>query len=193
MAMSLLCTESTSLAFSDPAAAWGGECNESGNLCRERISSGVLTLDCILGGGIPLGRIVEIYGPESSGKTSLGLCIMAEAQKKNRAVALIDAEHAFDKHHAQNIGLDLSEDRFCMSAPDTGEDAFEVCFIWVLSGCCELQTFYSPLPEHFSSPEAMQLCRGNYQMYRASLDLLAGVTRRGVVRALLATQRCGSR
>jgi recombination protein RecA len=85
-----------------------------------------MTLDYILSGGIPQGRIVEIYGPESSGKTSLGLSIMAEAQKKGLPVALIDAEHAWDAKHAVNLGLDLSENMFVKATPDTGEDAFMV-------------------------------------------------------------------
>jgi RecA/RadA recombinase len=91
---------------------------------RDRISTGVMTLDYILSGGIPQGRIVEIYGPESSGKTSLGLSILAEAQKKGLSVALIDAEHAWDPKHAANLGLDLSSDSFVIATPDTGEDAF---------------------------------------------------------------------
>lgn len=86
----------------------------------------MLTLDNILGGGIPRGRIIEIYGPESSGKTSLALCIMAEAQKKGDFVGMIDAEHAFDRAYASNLGLSVDSSAFAFSTPDTGEDALEV-------------------------------------------------------------------
>jgi len=89
------------------------------------IPTGALSLDVALGvGGIPKGRIIEIYGPESSGKTTLALHIMAEAQKKGEAVALIDAEHAFDPTYAKNIGLEL--DDLYISQPDFGEQALEI-------------------------------------------------------------------
>lgn len=89
------------------------------------IPTGALSLDVALGvGGIPKGRIIEIYGPESSGKTTLALHIMAEAQKKGEAVALIDAEHAFDPTYAKNIGLKL--DDLYISQPDFGEQALEI-------------------------------------------------------------------
>jgi hypothetical protein len=94
--------------------------------CREKFSTGVLTLDNILGGGIPRGRIIEIYGPESSGKTSLALCIMAEAQKKGHYVAMIDAEHAFDEVYAAALGLDVKGASLTISKPETGEDSLEV-------------------------------------------------------------------
>lgn len=91
----------------------------------EVIPTGALSLDVALGvGGIPKGRIIEIYGPESSGKTTLSLHIMAEAQKKGEAVALIDAEHAFDPTYAKNIGLEL--DDLYISQPDFGEQALEI-------------------------------------------------------------------
>ncbi len=91
----------------------------------EVIPTGALSLDMALGvGGIPKGRIIEIYGPESSGKTTLALHIMAEAQKRGEAVALIDAEHAFDPTYAKNIGLAL-EDLY-ISQPDFGEQALEI-------------------------------------------------------------------
>ena len=91
----------------------------------EVIPTGALSLDVALGvGGIPKGRIIEIYGPESSGKTTLALHIMAEAQKKGEAVALIDAEHAFDPTYAKNIGLEL--DDLYISQPDFGEQALEI-------------------------------------------------------------------
>jgi recombination protein RecA len=91
----------------------------------EVIPTGALSLDVALGiGGVPKGRIVEIYGPESSGKTTLALHIMAEAQKRGEAVALIDAEHAFDPTYAKNIGLNL--DDLYISQPDFGEQALEI-------------------------------------------------------------------
>lgn len=91
----------------------------------EVIPTGALSLDMALGiGGVPKGRIIEIYGPESSGKTTLALHIMAEAQKRGEAVALIDAEHAFDPTYAKNIGLEL--DDLYISQPDFGEQALEI-------------------------------------------------------------------
>ena len=91
----------------------------------EVIPTGALSLDVALGvGGIPKGRIIEIYGPESSGKTTLAIHILAEAQKKGDAVAFIDAEHAFDPTYAKNIGLDI--DNLYISQPDFGEQALEI-------------------------------------------------------------------
>lgn len=89
------------------------------------IPTGALSLDLALGiGGIPKGRIVEIYGPESSGKTTLSIHILAEAQKRGEAVAFIDAEHAFDPTYAKNIGLNI--DDLYISQPDFGEQALEI-------------------------------------------------------------------
>ena len=89
------------------------------------IPTGAMSLDLALGiGGIPKGRIVEIYGPESSGKTTLAIHILTEAQKKGDAVAFIDAEHAFDPIYAENIGLDT--DNLYISQPDFGEQALEI-------------------------------------------------------------------
>lgn len=90
----------------------------------ETIPTGALSLDIALGGGIPKGRIIEIYGPESSGKTTLAIHILTEAQKKGDAVAFIDAEHAFDPTYAKNIGLDI--DNLYISQPDFGEQALEI-------------------------------------------------------------------
>lgn len=90
----------------------------------ETIPTGALSLDIALGGGIPKGRIIEIYGPESSGKTTLAIHILTEAQKKEEAVAFIDAEHAFDPTYAKNIGLDI--DNLYISQPDFGEQALEI-------------------------------------------------------------------
>ncbi len=89
------------------------------------ISTGSLALDLALGvGGLPRGRVVEIFGPEASGKTTLGLHIIAEVQKMKGVAALIDAEHAFDSEYAKNIGVDL--DNLLISQPDTGEQALEI-------------------------------------------------------------------
>jgi len=91
----------------------------------EVIPTGALSLDMALGiGGIPKGRIIEIYGPESSGKTTLAIHVLAEAQKKGDAVAFIDAEHAFDPTYAKNIGLNI--DDLYISQPDFGEQALEI-------------------------------------------------------------------
>jgi len=91
----------------------------------EVIPTGALSLDMALGiGGVPKGRIIEIYGPESSGKTTLAIHILAEAQKKGDSVAFIDAEHAFDPIYAKNIGLNIDE--LYISQPDFGEQALEI-------------------------------------------------------------------
>lgn len=89
------------------------------------IPTGALSLDVALGvGGVPRGRIVEIYGPESSGKTTLAMHILAEAQKKGENVAFIDAEHAFDPEYGRNIGIDINE--MYIAQPDFGEQALEI-------------------------------------------------------------------
>ena len=91
----------------------------------EVIPTGALSLDLALGvGGLPRGRITEIYGPESSGKTTLTLHVIAEAQRLGGEVAFIDAEHALDPHYAKNLGVDI--DRLIVSQPDTGEQALEI-------------------------------------------------------------------
>ena len=101
------------------------------------ISTGALSLDLALGvGGLPRGRIVEIYGPESSGKTTLSLHVIAEAQKAGGLAAFIDAEHALDPQYAQNIGVDLENLYF--SQPDNGEQALEIADTLVRSGALDL-------------------------------------------------------
>jgi len=101
------------------------------------IPTGSLALDAALGvGGVPRGRIVEIYGPESSGKTTLALHIMAEAQKLGGACAFIDAEHAFDARYAANLGVDL--DNLLVAQPDTGEQALNICDTLVRSGALDV-------------------------------------------------------
>ena len=99
----------------------------------EAIPTGSLSLDIALGvGGLPMGRIVEIYGPESSGKTTLTLELIAQAQKKGKVCAFIDAEHALDPIYAKKLGVKV-EDVF-ISQPDTGEQALEICETLVRSG-----------------------------------------------------------
>ena len=99
----------------------------------EAISTGSLSLDIALGvGGLPMGRIIEIYGPESSGKTTLTLELIAQAQKKGKVCAFIDAEHALDPVYAKKLGVKV-EDVF-VSQPDTGEQALEICETLVRSG-----------------------------------------------------------
>lgn len=101
------------------------------------ISTGSLSLDIGLGiGGVPRGRIVEIYGPESSGKTTVALHIIAEAQKTGGAVAFIDAEHALDPVYAKALGVDI--DNLIISQPDTGEQALEICEALVRSGAIDV-------------------------------------------------------
>ena len=102
----------------------------------EVIPTGALSLDAALGiGGVPRGRIIEIYGPESSGKTTLSLEILAEAQAAGGVVAFIDAEHALDPTYAARIGVDIDE--VLISQPDTGEQALEICDMLVRSGAID--------------------------------------------------------
>jgi len=101
------------------------------------ISTGSLTLDLALGvGGVPRGRVVEIYGPESSGKTTLALHIAAEAQAKGGMVAFVDAEHALDVVYARKLGVDV--DNLLVSQPDTGEQALDITEILVRSGAIDV-------------------------------------------------------
>ncbi|MDD2484126.1 MAG: recombinase RecA [Eubacteriales bacterium] len=103
----------------------------------ESISTGSVSLDIATGiGGIPRGRIIEIFGPESSGKTTLSLHIIAEAQKKGGKAAFIDAEHALDPEYARKLGVDIDE--LLVSQPDTGEQALEICEMLVRSGAIDV-------------------------------------------------------
>ncbi len=103
----------------------------------EAVSTGSLSLDIALGiGGIPRGRVVEIYGPESSGKTTVALHIIAEAQKDGGTAAFIDAEHALDPVYAKALGVDI--DNLIVSQPDTGEQALEICEALVRSGAVDV-------------------------------------------------------
>ena len=103
----------------------------------QTISTGSLSLDMALGvGGVPRGRIIEIYGPESSGKTTIALHVIAEAQKQGGICGFIDAEHALDPTYAKNIGVDI--DNLYISQPDSGEQALEICDTMVRSGAIDV-------------------------------------------------------
>jgi len=103
----------------------------------EVIPTGCLSLDIALGvGGLPRGRVVELYGAEGSGKTTIGLHILAEAQKRGGTAAFIDAEHAFSREYAENLGVDLDE--LLISQPDFGEQALEICDTLVRSGALDV-------------------------------------------------------
>lgn len=107
------------------------------NMNVEVISTGILPLDIALGvGGIPRGRIIEIYGPESSGKTTVTLHMIAEAQRQGGVAAFIDAEHALDPIYARNLGVDI--DNMLVSQPDTGEQALEIVEALVRSGAIDI-------------------------------------------------------
>lgn len=112
-----------------------GEYDESQDI--QTISTGSLNLDVALGiGGLPRGRIIEIYGPESSGKTTLTLHVIAEAQKQGGTAAFIDAEHALDPIYAEKLGVKVSE--LLVSQPDTGEQALEIADMLVRSGAVDV-------------------------------------------------------
>ncbi len=101
------------------------------------VSTGCLSLDVALGvGGVPRGRIIEVYGPESTGKTTLALHIVAEAQKAGGYAAYIDAEHAVDPEYSKNLGVNTEE--LLISQPDTGEQALEICETLVRSGAVDV-------------------------------------------------------
>ncbi len=111
--------------------------NEKSNLEMEVISTGSIGLDVALGiGGLPKGRVIEIYGPESSGKTTLATHVIAEAQKKGGMCAIIDAEHAFDSVYARKLGVDI--DNLLISQPDYGEQALEIADRLILSGALDV-------------------------------------------------------
>ena len=111
--------------------------DNTANMNVETIPTGSLSLDIALGlGGIPRGRIVEIYGPESSGKTTVALHMVAETQKRGGIAGFIDAEHALDPVYAKNIGVDI--DNLYISQPDNGEQALEICETMVRSGAVDI-------------------------------------------------------
>ncbi|AZR72576.1 recombinase RecA [Anoxybacter fermentans] len=110
---------------------------EAASMKVEVIPTGAITLDLALGvGGVPRGRIIEIFGPESSGKTTVALHIIAEAQKRGGIAAFIDAEHALDPKYAKAIGVNI--DNLLISQPDTGEQALEICEALVRSGAIDV-------------------------------------------------------
>ena len=111
--------------------------NERGETQQEVVSTGSIGLDVALGiGGLPRGRVVEIYGPESSGKTTIATHVIAEAQKKGGMCAIIDAEHAFDSSYAQKLGVDV--DNLLISQPDYGEQGLEIADRLILSGALDV-------------------------------------------------------
>ena len=111
--------------------------DDTAHMNIDAISTGSISLDIATGiGGVPKGRIVEVYGPESSGKTTLTLHIIAETQKAGGKAAFIDAEHALDPIYAKNLGVDVNE--LLVSQPDTGEQALEICDMLVRSGALDV-------------------------------------------------------
>src|SRR6478735_6008531 len=111
--------------------------DEGAQVRCEVIPTGAIALDLALGiGGVPRGRIVELYGPESSGKTTLALHIIAEAQKMGGMAAIVDAEHALDPIYAGKLGVNLDE--LLISQPDTGEQALEITETLVRSGALDI-------------------------------------------------------
>ena len=129
----------------------------------EVVSTGSLNLDIALGiGGLPKGRVVEIYGPESSGKTTLTLHVIAEMQKLGGTAAFIDAEHALDPDYARKLGVNVDE--MLLSQPDTGEQALEITDMLVRSGAVDIVGGHHPigftqavLTKHFL--DKCKLCR----------------------------------
>ncbi len=109
---------------------------EANRMQVETIPTGALTLDMALGGGLPKGRVIEIYGPESSGKTTLALHAIAEVQRQGGVAAFIDAEHALDPYYAANLGVNIED--LLISQPDTGEMGLEVCDQLVRSSAVDL-------------------------------------------------------
>ncbi|MGB3296060.1 MAG: recombinase RecA [Phormidesmis sp.] len=109
---------------------------EASRMQVETIPTGALTLDMALGGGLPKGRVIEIYGPESSGKTTLALHAIAEIQRQGGVAAFIDAEHALDPYYAENLGVNIED--LLISQPDTGEMGLEICDQLVRSSAVDL-------------------------------------------------------
>jgi recombination protein RecA len=110
---------------------------EKGSMTIESVPTGAMALDIALGiGGLPRGRVIEIYGPESSGKSTLAMHVVAEAQRNGGICAYIDAEHAMDPIYAAAIGVDIDE--MLISQPDTGEQALEICDMLVRSGALDV-------------------------------------------------------
>ena len=115
---------------------------EKGSMAISAIPTGAMALDVALGvGGLPRGRVVEIYGPESSGKSTLAMHVVAEAQRNGGICAYIDAEHAMDPLYASRIGVDVDE--LLISQPDTGEQALEIADMLIRSGALDVVVIYS--------------------------------------------------
>ena len=133
-------SQALSLAISQITKQFGDgsimKLGETRKIDVELLPSGALSLDLALGGGYPKGRIIEIYGPESSGKTTLALHAIAEIQKQGGQAAFIDAEHALDPAYAKRIGVDTAN--LLISQPDNGEQALEICETLVRSGAVDL-------------------------------------------------------
>ena len=133
-------TEALKLAISQITKQFGDgsimKLGENPKMDVELLPSGSLSLDLALGGGYPKGRIIEIYGPESSGKTTLALHAIAEIQKQGGQAAFIDAEHALDPAYAKKIGVNTAE--LLISQPDNGEQALEICETLVRSNAVDL-------------------------------------------------------
>lgn len=133
-------SEALNLAISQITKQFGDgsimKLGEAHKIDVELLSSGSLAMDLALGGGYPKGRILEIFGPESSGKTTLALHAIAEIQKQGGTAAFIDAEHALDPAYAKKIGVDT--DNLLISQPDNGEQALEICETLVRSGAVDL-------------------------------------------------------
>jgi recombination protein RecA len=119
---------------------------EKGSMAVEAIPTGALPLDLALGvGGLPRGRVVEIYGPESSGKSTLAMHVVAEAQRNGGICAYVDAEHAMDPAYAKAIGVDI--DQLLISQPDTGEQALEIVDMLIRSGALDVVAALTPRAE----------------------------------------------
>lgn len=140
MAISSEKQKAVELAMSQIERAFGKgaimKMGEPHNIAIETFSTGSLSLDLALGGGVPKGRIIEVYGPESSGKTTLTLHMIAEIQKAGGMAAFVDAEHALDPEYARRIGLDM--DSLLVSQPDSGEQALEIAETLVRSNAIDL-------------------------------------------------------
>ena len=138
----------------------------------EVIPTGSIALDAALGvGGYPKGRIVEIYGPESSGKTTLAIHAIAEAQKQGGIAAFIDAEHAFDRFYAEKLGVDV--ENLWISQPDSGEQALEIAEQLIRSSAVDKQNGITGTPDVSSSTQT----NGCYQQDEYDLHLHQPVTR----------------
>ena len=135
----------------------------------EAISTGSLGLDIALGiGGLPKGRIIEIYGPESSGKTTLTLHVVAEAQKNGGVCAFVDAEHALDPQYAKKLGVNLDE--LLISQPDTGEQALEIVDTLVRSGAVTtivVDSVAALVPKSEIEGDMGDMQMGSHGLYRA--------------------------